>query len=250
MRCVADLENVPSEEQDWHPGSDGQVLNLVHPSLYPIVYGSTLSRNLVTGDIQPLEGPESASTYRSTRFAWLPSDFSISNDGTARLVSPYINNIHPKLHADLYPVIEKLVTLAVPFFERVLSDLRRPLSKLRIVTEAQWDTGYKRMVHGAGCIWEDGRPYPTESDAADWGDEQYDEWRATQPKRLPEALPSYDNALARIRKSVSLSETTLQIIVKMANIILTPEKPAYAGGSWHVEGQCHIVLWICVANSI
>lgn len=29
----------------------------------------------------------------------------------------------------------------------------------------------------------------------------------------------------------------LQVIVKLANIELTPEKPSYAGGSWHVEGQ-------------
>lgn len=29
----------------------------------------------------------------------------------------------------------------------------------------------------------------------------------------------------------------LQVIVKLANIHLTPEKPEYAGGTWHVEGQ-------------
>ena len=29
----------------------------------------------------------------------------------------------------------------------------------------------------------------------------------------------------------------LQIIVKLANIELTPEKPNYEGGTWHVEGQ-------------
>jgi hypothetical protein len=29
----------------------------------------------------------------------------------------------------------------------------------------------------------------------------------------------------------------LQIIVKLANIHLTPENPSYEGGSWHVEGQ-------------
>lgn len=29
----------------------------------------------------------------------------------------------------------------------------------------------------------------------------------------------------------------LQVIVKLANIHLTPEKPEYEGGTWHVEGQ-------------
>ena len=32
-------------------------------------------------------------------------------------------------------------------------------------------------------------------------------------------------------------ERGLQVIVKLANIHLTPEKPEYNGGSWHVEGQ-------------
>lgn len=39
----------------------------------------------------------------------------------------------------------------------------------------------------------------------------------------------------------------LQIIVKFANICLTPEKPTYGGGSWHVEGQLNermqVVQW-------
>src|SRR5690606_26101447 len=38
-------------------------------------------------------------------------------------------------------------------------------------------------------------------------------------------------------------DTGLQIIVKMASIELTPEKPEFAPGGWHVEGQMneHIV---------
>lgn len=31
----------------------------------------------------------------------------------------------------------------------------------------------------------------------------------------------------------------MQIIVKIASIELTPEKPTYPGGSWHVEGQAN-----------
>ena len=33
------------------------------------------------------------------------------------------------------------------------------------------------------------------------------------------------------------AKSGLQVIVKLANIHLTPEKPSYDGGSWHVEGQ-------------
>jgi hypothetical protein len=30
-------------------------------------------------------------------------------------------------------------------------------------------------------------------------------------------------------------DRVMQVIVKLANIHLTPEKPTYDGGSWHVE---------------
>ena len=36
---------------------------------------------------------------------------------------------------------------------------------------------------------------------------------------------------------MDFGEQGLQVIVKLANIELTPEKPTYDGGSWHVEGQ-------------
>ena len=37
--------------------------------------------------------------------------------------------------------------------------------------------------------------------------------------------------------SIQRSFKSLQVIVKLANIHLTPEKPTYDGGAWHIEGQ-------------
>ena len=50
LKLVADvskLEAVPDDEKDWHPGSNQQVLDLVHPSLYFLHIGRThvLSRD-------------------------------------------------------------------------------------------------------------------------------------------------------------------------------------------------------------
>lgn len=39
----------------------------------------------------------------------------------------------------------------------------------------------------------------------------------------------------------------LQIIVKLASIHLTPAKPAYDGGSWHVEGQLNEAMLVSSA---
>lgn len=48
MEEVSKLENVPDSQKDWHPGSDKQVLDLVHPSLYCLVYGVSQIYNPVT----------------------------------------------------------------------------------------------------------------------------------------------------------------------------------------------------------
>lgn len=37
--AAARLEDIPDRLKDWRPGSKGRVLDLVHPSLFPLVYG-------------------------------------------------------------------------------------------------------------------------------------------------------------------------------------------------------------------
>jgi hypothetical protein len=51
--AVIELERVPDDMKDWHPGSNSQVLDLFHPSLYCIVYGRTCY-----ADLTRLEPPE------------------------------------------------------------------------------------------------------------------------------------------------------------------------------------------------
>jgi hypothetical protein len=41
IEAVGLLENVQEGEKDWHPGSNNQVLDLVHPSLFPLVIGKS-----------------------------------------------------------------------------------------------------------------------------------------------------------------------------------------------------------------
>ena len=44
---------VPEKLKDWHPGSDGKVWDLVHPSLFPLIYGH--SRVLENGEMTTLD---------------------------------------------------------------------------------------------------------------------------------------------------------------------------------------------------
>jgi hypothetical protein len=47
--AVRPLENIPEIYRDYHPGSDDKVIDLVHPSLFPLIYGRSriLSDKLV-----------------------------------------------------------------------------------------------------------------------------------------------------------------------------------------------------------
>jgi hypothetical protein len=84
------LEHVPEPDHDWHPGSDGKVLDLVHPSLFPLVYGrSRILRDKVVGlhdciersgegETIPLVTAFANESSFSGDFQWLPCDVDIS----------------------------------------------------------------------------------------------------------------------------------------------------------------------------
>jgi hypothetical protein len=97
--AAAHLEDIPEMNRDWHPGSDGTVLDLVHPSLFPVVYGQTriLKDDLVglddcvdrCGEGVTLEVPpsEQSSLLRhvmtnpySRKFQWLPCEVVFDGD--------------------------------------------------------------------------------------------------------------------------------------------------------------------------
>jgi hypothetical protein len=223
------------------------VLDLVHPSMYPIVYKRTPVRNKDTTKAMAMEGPtaeeispltfalypSNIQKFISKRFQWLPSDFAVSETGKVSLSSPYINNVHPVHHADLYTVIPEVLERAIPMFERVLSGLRQPLLPMRIKTAKVGDFP-PTMFDGAPCLWDDYPPWP-EIGYANFPDFNATEWYWTQNPRIPEGRP-YNGELESVQKTVWLNGQTVQCIVKLANIILTPENPEYPGGQWHVEG--------------
>jgi len=200
LRAVAPLEVVPDAERDWHPGSDGFVLNLVHPALYPIVYGRTVGRLPGSDTAAILVPPEVKGAdpkFVSKHFQFLPSDFSVDDNGNITFISPYINNIHPTHHKELYSVIQEILQRALPIFERVLSDLARPLLPMRI----------------------------TESD-----------YHQSRRKAIIDCHQRYNGDLKVMNNRLSLNGRILQVLVRLANIVLTPERPEYPGGKWHAEG--------------
>lgn len=72
----------------------------------------------------------------------------------------------------------------------------------------------------------------------DWGEDQRE---TVLPEPGVFSPPEAPKETVDLRKDYG--HRGLQVIVKLANIELTPEKPEYEGGTWHVEGQLneHIV---------
>ncbi|GFF36104.1 hypothetical protein IFM58399_04436 [Aspergillus lentulus] len=249
--AVRPLEDVPEELKDYHPGSDDKVVDLVHPSLFPVVYGRTriLHRKLIgledflnhvgEGKVLAVPPEEEAtatvdrdwgSVHRpySRKFQWLPCDVHFADNGECRIAS-YINNLHPKKHQPLYQVIEKILTQTIPLWNKTLTLVR---------------DDYKRIPYDEVEYDEHPEPEPQPANEEDeYSDEygqRYDEWQKREPIRRPEPdefAPRVLEAEGQVNLREDFAQNGLQVIVKLANIELTPEKPEYEGGSWHVEGQ-------------
>ncbi|CAF3289403.1 unnamed protein product [Rotaria sp. Silwood2] len=237
--CVKSLENIPESEQDWHPGTNKQILDLVHPSLFCFVHQMTRVINdknriidvhnalehISDGEVIDINAVLSSKNKgqkfsdddytRSNAYQWLPAEFNVSKDGQVAIES-YINNLHPIENKKLYRLIEQICERFIPLFNKVLTDLiHNETKENRILVSS-----YK---------WYD------YSKPGDDDDDNNDPDRHFRSIILPDIgefqMPSPATS------SVDLRGRKLQIIVKLANIILTPENPKYPGGVWHVEGM-------------
>ncbi|KAI1793685.1 hypothetical protein LXA43DRAFT_1000003 [Ganoderma leucocontextum] len=241
---VSKLESVPEGEKDWHPGSNQQVLDLVHPSLYflridhtHVLYrdsaGSLGSRVITLPEYQdriPLPEKRQKLTDDfefddrvgrleqpfSKKHQWLPTDFEVSTTGRVRPLG-YINNLHPIDHREAYATLSAILERFLPLFERVVSDALSPSRPYAIRVD--------------GKSWYEGTS-PGMSDS----DEAWEEWERDRWPLIPDPAP-FEPPSTQGRVDFSLKGRTLQVIVKLANIVLTPENPKYPGGSWHVEGM-------------
>ncbi|KXX80377.1 hypothetical protein MMYC01_203273 [Madurella mycetomatis] len=286
------LEDVPEQQKDWHPDSDEMVLDLVHPSLFPVVWG--LTRALEEGTV-PLDGcikyigkgvtvaslkPANDTPVHDSpsrlwgSFQWLPAQVELTEDGAAKITS-YINNLHPGAHKNLYSVLERIVAATVPLWEDCLSGF---VDRLRIdlgftgSDDYTYPPGLKYHIPGrAGpkSVWD---PITDTYDGVEGEDEDEDDdgWRYDddfyfwkhqnrvlmyrEPREyISQAeLASGDNRWNRVKliyendhKPLNLRErfpAGIQVIFKLANIHLTPEKPVYSGGTWHVEGTLNEMI--------
>ncbi|KAM6491139.1 Protein of unknown function (DUF4246) domain containing protein [Amanita muscaria] len=254
--AVKHLEDVPASERDWHPGSDEKVLDLVHPSLFPLLSG--LTRVLPNGtttledcigrtgegialyfDIDWWTDSDIMPNPFSEKFQWLPCEVNLSGD--APKITSYINNLHPHQHKDLYCIIEKIIGCAIPLWNESLTRQKTPGYRfLRFEYHVAEREGDEEPEPKRGPD-EDVYAYCERLDQ--WGEEDLNR-KASQPEVKPFQPPNRDlfeedgiNLKPEHRVDLKRDYDRIQVIVKLANIHLTPEKPKYEGGTWHVEGQ-------------
>ncbi|KAI8829298.1 hypothetical protein BJ741DRAFT_582252 [Chytriomyces cf. hyalinus JEL632] len=223
-------------KQKWHENSNNSVLDLVHPSDYCLVYGVTKLRE----NVNQICGTETAVYHGSTqgdvstRFQWLPSEFRVAEDGKVRIQS-YINNLNRRVHGDLYGTIAAAFEALVPMFEMTMGSFDTdptprinapPSNSLYQQDQYEWQ---EEKARKSGL--KEGTDEHEEFMDSLWGEE-----RPINVPGLPESFDSTAAADATM-ETVKLGGKTLQVIVKMASIRLTPENPVYNGGNWHLEGM-------------
>jgi hypothetical protein len=246
ISCVAILENVPENEKDWHPGTNKQVLDLVHPSLFCFVHQTTrilndknrlihvddalehiglgqtidIDTNVLSSNSNDKQQKLSKDYSRSNTYQWIPTEFNVSKDGQVKIES-YINSLHPTKHKQLYEIIENICQHFIPLFNKVLTDLIYNQNKPNRITIS---------IDPDGWYAQDSFSYSSTDD--DDEDHRHRRHRTIiQPDVTEFQMPSITNS------TIDLRGRKLQIIVKLANIVLTPSNPTYHGGVWHVEGM-------------
>ncbi|KXS20912.1 hypothetical protein M427DRAFT_27974 [Gonapodya prolifera JEL478] len=258
-RVFAPIEEEAFARGDWHNGST-QVLNLVHPSMYCLVYGRTMystQPNTLIGDtVATWHGSKSSSTSDiSTKYQWLPTDIQVDDEGRIS-ISSYINNLSRPAYPRAYGAIKAVLQAMLPLFERAVDALKSHPKRWILASldssdflepEYEWQQKtFLQKKYGDGEIPSDvaGKPvwsWPREvlAEYETWADHDGREAARQRSAAEPELPDPVDAAFSYLDEApnVSFRGKTLQVIFKVATIRLTPENPEFSGGNWHLEGM-------------
>ncbi|KAM0457489.1 hypothetical protein ACHAO4_003289 [Trichoderma viride] len=176
---------------NWHPKSNEQVLDLVHPSMYSLVYGQTrVLQDEVVGTSDAIDkwagkgepiakdtsnssrdepGSPPPASYWSETYQWLPANVKFMEDGTVKFTS-YINNLHPQKYPQVYRTIEKLIEAALPAWDQCLS-LRLKGGKKSGAGRTEPRFPKQDMCDNVSDIWDPSSPPPLDDVDEDDGED-------------------------------------------------------------------------------
>ena len=256
------------------------MLNLLHPSLFPVVYG--LSRALPTGSVsleqclgyickgeaipnfdgKPFRHSEYELDEAWSTYQWLPTNVMFTSHGTTK-INNYINNLHPRRHAGLYELLGQFVQHSIPLWNECLSYFHDRI-RIQINSTDDNDYSFPAGVKFPRDMYRHQRRRDAPPDIDDiedervWArdhncDDEYMDW-STENRVLRQYEPEFTPQEKQRRSGAhpvdlrkDFAERGIQVIFKLVNIHLTPDNPMYDGESWHVEGSlnehiCAVVL--------
>ncbi|ANB12392.1 hypothetical protein AWJ20_644 [Sugiyamaella lignohabitans] len=225
-----------NEETDYHPSSNEQVIDLVHPSLFPVIFGRTATESAII-EKKEVEKKKEHSwrdySILDSSYQWLPCVFKVDSKGSSYKIDSYINSLHPVKYNALYGDIENIFNSLVDGLQLTLgrslgkdgeSAIKMPYADREVVYDEVMTKDWKDMDLRSDS-WEV---------AMDAFEKKYE---YDHQKRLRPLEPfEYPGPPERVELDLKSQFPELKVIVKMANIELTPERPEYPGGTWHVEG--------------
>ena len=188
----------------------------------------------------------------------------------------YINNVHPKKHADIYIVVEHAIDAAIPLWNLTLAPQTQPEDDEdpndpddtflddreqpypRFDRRIRYECEYKRNPEYY-TPEEAEEEYDQDEDVEDaWrqefgteldeDDERFEEWlEARRIVVLPDAEEDFEpfEPLKPLDMRKKYGRHPVQVVLEMFNVELTPEKSEYPGGEWHVDGR-----WVSILNPI
>ncbi|KAJ2376720.1 hypothetical protein IW150_001812 [Coemansia sp. RSA 2607] len=255
-KYVAILEDVPDAMKDWHPNNSNQVLNLIDPSLFPLIYARS---HVLTSPIPSPKDALSLSTFGKApgnHDAWrafLKEHYRSLNDKDGSAYFMPAKSIRQQGDHSLKPE-NKFCWLPTEFdvAEDGETTIKSYINNLHPVRHAAFyptianifskfvpllEQVLTDIVHSRPEYFTDlteyklyMRSYPcTESDP----DFIYKDWVRSYGYLEQDPLPF--KAPNRPKVPYSLRGRRLQAIVKMSNIFLTPENRKHEGDTWHVE---------------
>jgi len=196
--------------------TSSSTVDLINPTLYPLLYQKTLVSHLNGRRLHPIDAPPSPDVYSSSRhYAMLPSDVFVRPNGTVKILS-YINNLNPTHHQNIYTSLQTSLGFLIPLFERCLTDLHRnnPITQ-RITGQYKY------------TVWEEPDTPEHSDDEEGWAAYEHAirNWTLHRDIHLPD-VPNdgYRGGLEHRKHRVTLRDRAVQVIFRISEstVVSTP----------------------------
>ncbi|KAJ2667409.1 hypothetical protein IW148_000104 [Coemansia sp. RSA 1199] len=262
-RYAAVLENVPEKDRDYHPNTNNQVVNLVNPSLFPLIYARSSFLSQPISSPAAAVNPKTFGQFPGSFKQWkediekvwkdetgkgtfyLPtakkSTFELPSGDYVSLTSEEFCWLPTEFRVDddgavtiesyinnLHPVKHAAF---YPTIARIFSNFVPMLE--HVLTDVLFPRA-RRVVVDPENWFKNDDPEPYGEDMG-YYDFVYlrDRWRDNREFIEPQPDPFVTPV--RQMTPYSLRSRRLQAIFRMSNICLTPEQPEYEGDNWHLE---------------